>query len=306
MRLILLGPPGAGKGTQAQRLVEKYNIVQLSTGDMLRAAVAAGSPIGVRARDIMARGELVPDDVVVAIVADRIAQPDARNGFILDGFPRTVPQAEALDRMLHDRGLDLEAVIELRVDEGILLSRVQRRIAETLARGEPVRADDNPESLKKRLDAYRAQTAPLVKFYAGQGRLKVVDGMADISEVTSAIGRILAETMFRARPVGKRAPSPPKSPAGSVTTPAKSQAGRAKAPAGAKKSAPAKKSGGGKGGSGRRAAAKSKAKTLGKSASKSKPKVRAGAVSRGAAKPARKRPTKVRSASRRKGRKARK
>lgn len=217
MRLILLGPPGAGKGTQAQRLVEKYNIVQLSTGDMLRAAVAAGTPVGVRARDIMARGELVPDDVVVAIVADRIMQPDARNGFILDGFPRTVPQAEALDRMLHEKKLDLDAVIELRVDEGILLDRVQRRIAETLARGEPVRADDNPESLKKRLDAYRAQTAPLVHFYERQGRLKVADGMAAIDEVTSAVGRILADTMFRSVPPAKSRPG------GGTSTLAKSE-----------------------------------------------------------------------------------
>jgi adenylate kinase len=208
MRLILLGPPGAGKGTQAQHLVDKYNIVQLSTGDMLRAAVAAGTPVGLRAKEIMARGELVPDDVVVAIVADRITKPDARNGFILDGFPRTVPQAEALDRMLREKGLELDAVIELKVDEGILLNRVQRRVNETLARGEAVRADDNPESLKKRLDAYRAQTAPLVDFYAGKGSLKTVDGMADISEVTSAIGRILAENMFRAIPAGKAKAAP--------------------------------------------------------------------------------------------------
>jgi adenylate kinase len=203
MRLILLGPPGAGKGTQAQRLVEKYNIVQLSTGDMLRAAVAAGTPVGLKAKEIMARGELVPDDVVVAIVADRIEKPDARNGFILDGFPRTVAQADALAHMLHEKGLDLDAVIELKVDEGILLDRVQRRVNETLARGEQVRADDNPESLKKRLDAYRAQTAPLVDFYGHKGSLKTIDGMAPISEVTSAIGRILAENIFRATPARK-------------------------------------------------------------------------------------------------------
>src|SRR5215475_13777390 len=134
MRLILLGPPGAGKGTQAQRLAERYGIPQLSTGDMLRAAVKAGTPVGLKAKDIMARGELVPDDVVVAIVADRIEQPDARNGFILDGFPRTVPQAEALDRLLNQKGLTLDAVIELKVDEGILLKRVENRVAEMVAR----------------------------------------------------------------------------------------------------------------------------------------------------------------------------
>ena len=191
MRLILLGPPGAGKGTQAQRLVEKYGIVQLSTGDMLRAAVKAGSPIGQKAKDIMARGELVPDDVVVAIVADRIAEPDAARGFILDGFPRTVPQAEALDKTLAHKGLGLDAVLELRVDEGMLLDRIEKRIAETKARGEPVRADDNPEALKKRLDAYREQTAPLIDYYAKEGSLKTIDGMAAIPDVAQAIDRIL-------------------------------------------------------------------------------------------------------------------
>lgn len=194
MRLILLGPPGAGKGTQAQRLVEKYGIVQLSTGDMLRAAVAAGTPVGRRAKDIMARGELVPDEVVVQIVADRIEQPDARRGFILDGFPRTVPQAEALDRMLAEKGLTLDAVIELKVDEDILAERVERRVAEMTARGEAVRADDNPAALRKRLAAYRAQTAPLVAYYAARGMLSSVDGMASIPEVAAAIERVLAET----------------------------------------------------------------------------------------------------------------
>jgi adenylate kinase len=193
MRLILLGPPGAGKGTQAQRLVEAYGIVQLSTGDMLRAAVSAGTPIGLKAKDIMARGELVPDDVVVAIVADRIEQPDAKRGFILDGFPRTVGQAEALERMLREKGLKLDAVIELKCDEGILLKRIESRIAQMAARGETVRPDDNPETLKKRLDAYRVQTAPLIDFYAGKGVLKTVDGMAPIPEVAAAIDRILAE-----------------------------------------------------------------------------------------------------------------
>ena len=171
MRLILLGPPGAGKGTQAQRLVQKHGIVQLSTGDMLRAAVKAGTPVGLRAKDIMARGELVPDDVVVAIVADRIDEPDAKKGFILDGFPRTVPQAVALDRMLKDKGLKLDAVIELKVDAGILHKRIASRIGEATARGEALRADDDPEVLKRRLEAYREQTAPL-------GRLLPLAGLA--------------------------------------------------------------------------------------------------------------------------------
>jgi adenylate kinase len=192
MRVILLGPPGAGKGTQAQRLVEQFKIIPLSTGDMLRAAVSAGTPLGRRAKDIMARGELVSDDIVVAIVGERIRQDDARRGFILDGFPRTVPQAEALDRMLADQGLALDAVIELKVDEGILLKRIEKRVAETVARGEPLRADDNAESLKKRLDAYRQQTAPLIGHYARKGLLKTVDGMAPVEKVGAAIAATLA------------------------------------------------------------------------------------------------------------------
>ncbi|MGB6351379.1 MAG: adenylate kinase [Pseudolabrys sp.] len=190
MRLVLLGPPGAGKGTQAQRLIAKHGIVQLSTGDMLRAAVAAGTPVGLRAKSIMDRGELVPDDMVVAIVAERIDQPDAKRGFVLDGFPRTVPQAQALDGLLMERGLKLDAVIELKVDEGILLRRIEKRVAEMTARGEKVRADDNPEVLKGRLAAYRTQTAPLVDYYAAKGLLKSVDGMASIEEVTAAIDRL--------------------------------------------------------------------------------------------------------------------
>lgn len=191
MRLILLGPPGAGKGTQAQRLVAKHGIVQLSTGDMLRAAVAAGTPVGQRAKDIMARGELVPDEVVVAIIEDRIEQPDARKGFILDGFPRTVAQAEALERLLERKGLKLDAVIELKVDDGALLKRIETRVAQMQARGETVRPDDNPEALKKRLDAYHAQTAPLSAHYRSKGMLKVTDGMASIDEVTQAIDALL-------------------------------------------------------------------------------------------------------------------
>lgn len=191
MKLILLGPPGAGKGTQAQRLVEKHGIVQLSTGDMLRAAVKAGTPIGIKAKDVMARGELVSDEIVVGIIEDRIAEPDCRNGFILDGFPRTVAQAEALDAMLARHGLKLDAVIELKVDEGILVDRIEKRVAEMTARGEPVRADDNVESLKKRLDAYRAQTAPVAHYYASRAALKTVDGMAPIDDVTREIADII-------------------------------------------------------------------------------------------------------------------
>jgi len=223
MRLILLGPPGAGKGTQAQRLVTKHGIVQLSTGDMLRAAVAAGTPVGLRAKAIMERGELVPDEVVVAIIAERIGQADAKRGFVLDGFPRTVPQAEALDRLLEERGLKLDAVIELKVDEGILLKRIETRVAEMTARGEKVRADDNPEALKKRLDAYRAQTAPLVDYYAGTGQLKTVDGMAPIDAVTVAIDALLKPARSgraRAKPAGRRA-------GGARTAKAKTARGRA-------------------------------------------------------------------------------
>jgi adenylate kinase len=194
MRLILLGPPGAGKGTQAQRLIAKHGTVQLSTGEMLRAAVAAGTPVGLRAKSVMERGELVPDDVVVAIVADRIDQPDAKRGFVLDGFPRTVRQAEALDRLLAERGLKLDAVIELKVDEGILLKRIEKRVAEMTARGEKIRSDDNPEVLKGRLAAYREQTAPLAGHYASKGMLKGVDGMAAIDDVTAQICSLLSPT----------------------------------------------------------------------------------------------------------------
>jgi len=195
MRLILLGPPGAGKGTQSQRLVARHGIVQLSTGDMLRAAIAAGSPVGLQAKDIMARGELVPDEVVVRIIADHIAEPDAKNGFVLDGFPRTVGQAEALDRLLAEHGLELDAVIKLEVDEAILLRRIESRIAEVQARGEAVRADDNPEVFKTRLVAYREQTAPLVSYYTRQGKLRRVDGMANIAEVSRAVDEALAEAL---------------------------------------------------------------------------------------------------------------
>jgi adenylate kinase len=256
MRLILLGPPGAGKGTQAQRLVQKHGIVQLSTGEMLRAAVNAGTGVGLRAKDIMARGELVPDDVVVAIVSDRIDERDAKNGFILDGFPRTVPQAVALDRMLKEKGLKLDGVIELKVDSGILHQRIASRIGEATARGEALRADDDPEVLKRRLEAYREQTAPLVDYYRWQGSLRTVDGMAPIPDVAheidqaltaglvtrqkakKAAGETLKESKSRAngRPQ-TAAPAKPKAAAGR-------KAARAKTTGPAKRKAAANKSGG--------------------------------------------------------------
>ncbi|NGO52423.1 adenylate kinase [Allomesorhizobium camelthorni] len=191
MRLILLGPPGAGKGTQAQRLVERHGIPQLSTGDMLRAAVANGTEVGKRAKAVMDSGQLVSDEIVNQIVSERIDQPDAARGFILDGFPRTVPQAEALTQMLADKGQKLDAVIELKVDESALVSRMEKRVAETLASGGKVRADDNPESFKKRLNEYREKTAPLSAYYASTGELVTLDGMADMDTVTAEIEKAL-------------------------------------------------------------------------------------------------------------------
>jgi adenylate kinase len=195
MRLILLGPPGAGKGTQAQRLVRDYGIVQLSTGDMLRAAAAAGTEVGKRAKAIMDRGELVPDDVMVEVISERLDRPDCANGFVLDGFPRTVAQAEALTGLLARKGLGLDAVIELSVDENALLSRIERRIAETGG----ARADDDPEVLKKRLAVYRAQTAPVADYYRGKGILRSVDGMQEIPVVSAAIDAILTQGKEPAR-----------------------------------------------------------------------------------------------------------
>jgi adenylate kinase len=192
MRMILLGPPGAGKGTQSVRIVERLGIPQLATGDMLRAAVAAQTPVGLRAKDVMASGALVSDDIVVGIVADRIAEADCARGFILDGFPRTVAQAKALDQMLSDQQMGLDAVVELKVNEDALVSRIAQRVAETEARGEPVRKDDNPESFKTRLTAYRQQTAPLSAYYAEKGMLKTVDGMKPIDDVTDDIFQILS------------------------------------------------------------------------------------------------------------------
>ena len=191
MKLILLGPPGAGKGTQAARLVEKYGIPQLSTGDMLRAAVKAGTPIGLQAKAVMDAGGLVSDEIVVGIISDRIEEADAKNGFILDGFPRTVAQAQALDDLLARKGMKLDAIVELKVDENALLSRIEKRAAETVAAGGTVRADDNPEAFKVRLDAYRLQTAPVSNYYASKGTLKTVDGMKPIDDVTKAINGVL-------------------------------------------------------------------------------------------------------------------
>jgi adenylate kinase len=209
MRLILLGPPGAGKGTQAQRLVAKYGIVQLSTGDMLRGAVNAGTPIGRQVADIMARGSLCPDEIVVGIVEARIQEPDARKGFILDGFPRTVPQAVALDRMLQRHGVSLDAVIELRVDEAALLRRIESRIAEMKARGEALRDDDNADALRRRLVAFREQTAPLIAYYQLQGVLRTVNGMAAIPDVTEAIDRVLfSESQPAQGPKAVKTPKP--------------------------------------------------------------------------------------------------
>ena len=240
MRVVLLGPPGAGKGTQAKELVAKHGIVQLSTGDMLRAAVAAGTPVGLKAKDIMARGELVPDAVVVSIVSDRIEQPDAKNGFILDGFPRTVPQAEALDKMLAEKGMRLDAVVELKVDPEILIRRIENREAEMIARGEAVRADDNPEVLKQRLTSYQAQTAPLVAYYAGKKALRSVDGMAAIPAVTVAIDRALAAAK------GQQAAKP------------KANAPKAKAKAQPKKAGSVRKAAGKRSGTAKKTAKKGK------------------------------------------------
>jgi adenylate kinase len=237
MRLILLGPPGAGKGTQAQHLVAKYGLVQLSTGDMLRAAVKAGTPIGRQVQDIMARGALCPDDIVVAIVEDRIQQPDAKKGFILDGFPRTVPQAQALDRMLAHHGLALDAVIELRVDEAALIKRIESRIAEMQARGQPLREDDSPDVLHRRLVAYREQTAPLIAYYRDKGTLGTVDGMAPIETVAAQIEILLAPETEAPAPAARapRASLPTREPA---APPAPSKSGQDQR---ASKRAPAKK-----------------------------------------------------------------
>jgi len=191
VRLILLGPPGAGKGTQAQRLVDRHHIPQLSTGDMLRAAVAAKTPIGIKAKDVMDSGGLVSDEIVVGIIKDRIAEPDAKNGFILDGFPRTVAQAEALDSMLKAEVMKLDAVIELVVDQNALVHRIIKRAEEAKAAGQPVRKDDDPEVFKTRLEAYNRDTAIVAPYYEKAGKLTKIDGMQPMDQVSAAIAGVL-------------------------------------------------------------------------------------------------------------------
>ncbi|PIT01790.1 adenylate kinase [Bradyrhizobium nitroreducens] len=243
MRIILLGPPGSGKGTQAQLLVQRHGIVQLSTGEMLRAAVAAGTPVGLKAKEIMASGALVPDEIVVGIISDRIDQPDAQNGFILDGFPRTVPQAEALDELLKNKRLKLDAVIELRVNESALLSRVETRVAQMRERGEEVRLDDTPEVLTKRLANYRSQTEPLIHYYSERRKLSTIDGMMAIDEVTRAIDRQLqalgaVEAKTQTKSAAKKAPAKKaKAAKKSAKRPAKAAKKTAKSAKTAKKAA---------------------------------------------------------------------
>jgi adenylate kinase len=189
MNLILFGPPGAGKGTQAKILEAEWGLPQLSTGDMLRAAIAAGTELGLRCKAIMDRGDLVPDDVVVGIIAERLDKPDCAKGAVFDGFPRTVPQAQALDKMLAGRGSKIDAVIELKVDDEAMVGRMENRVSENPG---SARADDNPETLKKRLGVYHANTAPLLAFYSAQGKLNTVDGMAPIPMVSGEVRAVLS------------------------------------------------------------------------------------------------------------------
>jgi adenylate kinase len=190
MNIILLGPPGAGKGTQAKVLVENHGVVQLSTGDMLRAAVASGSELGRQAKAVMDAGKLMPDEIMVEIISARIAEPDCTNGFILDGFPRTTAQADALDKMLEENGLPLDLVIEIAVNDAALIDRINARVAETPEAER--RDDDNAETLKHRLDVYHEQTAPILPYYEARGMLKRVDGMQSIDEVSKQIGAIIS------------------------------------------------------------------------------------------------------------------
>jgi adenylate kinase len=193
MIVVLFGPPAAGKGTQAKRIHEKYGVAHLSTGDMLRAAIAAGTEVGKKAKSIMDSGALVPDDVVVGIIADRIDDKDCVNGFVLDGFPRTLGQAKALDAMLDGKRRAVGHVILMEVDQAKLTARVENRAAETRARGEQVRPDDTPETFKKRLKAYNEQTAPILPYYEGQGKIRRIDGMRSIEGVAAQIDTILSD-----------------------------------------------------------------------------------------------------------------
>jgi adenylate kinase len=268
MRLILLGPPGSGKGTQAQRLVKRHGIVQLSTGELLRAAVAAQTPVGLKAKDIMASGGLVPDEIVIGIISDRLDQPDAAKGFILDGFPRTVPQAQALDELLKKKHMRLDAVIELRVNESALLQRVENRVAEMRARGEEVRIDDTPEVLTKRLASYRSLTEPLIHYYSERRKLLTVDGMMTIEHVTREINRILTaigavEAKASKKAAAKRTAKGAKTAARKASKPAARGAGASRngVKASRKAGKPASK---GTKTSPRKAAASSKARAAGK------------------------------------------
>jgi adenylate kinase len=191
MNLILLGPPGAGKGTQASRLEAKRGLKQLSTGDMLRAAMAAGTPVGLAAKPIYDRGDLIPDEVVIGLIAERLDQPDCAKGVIFDGFPRTVAQADALDKLLAERNTKLDAVIEFQVDDKVLIERVKGRAEADKAAGKPVRADDTPEVFPNRLAKYHRDTAPLIAYYRGKGLLKSVDGMEPVGQVAAGISAIL-------------------------------------------------------------------------------------------------------------------
>ena len=184
----MFGPPGSGKGTQAKILQEKRSLPQLSTGDMLRAAIVAGTDLGKKCKAIMDSGDLVPDEIVVGIIAERYDQPDCAKGAVFDGFPRTIPQAEALDAMLKARDRKIDLVIELKVNDAVLISRVEQRIKES---GGVARADDTPETLKNRLAVYYKNTAPLIEYYKKQGKLVTVDGMAPIDEVTAAIAAVI-------------------------------------------------------------------------------------------------------------------
>lgn len=194
MRLILLGPPGAGKGTQAKRLVEAHGIPQLSTGDILRAAIADKTALGLAAKEIMDKGDLVSDEIVNGIISERLDAPDCRSGFVLDGFPRTIPQAEALERMLAEKGMKLDAVIEIAADPETLVARIVNRARETAAAQGVARADDNEAVIRNRLDVYLKQTAPLVEYYRDKGLLRTVDGMKPVEMVTASIEKVLAET----------------------------------------------------------------------------------------------------------------